>query len=275
MNSPFHQLSRPALLSLAKALELEWLSLPCSSGNLRPLIPDGLLVPISQELNRLHRLGMTAALIAYTLDLLAAEREQTQHRCDAVDLVWTGEELPGSESRDTLVVAQELFALAQNSILIASYALDIGHKGRILFQVLAKRMDGNAALQVRMFLNVKRPHQNVSPTSILLRQFSEEFRDKIWPGQRLPEVFYDPRSLDMAPDPKACLHAKCIVVDEEQLLVTSANLNGAANILRKVASTLGLDLGRRCLTTVARTKLWLFPRVELLSPVSPVLQPEE
>lgn len=41
--------------------------------------------------------------------------------------------------------------------------------------------------------------------------------------------------------------------------IVNADLNGAANILRKVASNLGLDLGllgRRCLTTVARIRLW-------------------
>jgi putative transposase len=45
--------------------------------------------------------------------------------------------------------------------------------------------------------------------------------------------------------------------------VVNADLNGAANILRKVASKLGLNLdrlGRRCLTTVARVRLWVTPK---------------
>ena len=48
----------------------------------------------------------------------------------------------------------------------------------------------------------------------------------------------------------------------------NADLNGAANILRKVASNLGLDLsrvGRRSLATVARIKLWASPTVKPLS----------
>lgn len=47
----------------------------------------------------------------------------------------------------------------------------------------------------------------------------------------------------------------------------NADLNGAANILRKVASNLGLDLGRvgrQCLTTAIRTKLWQKPTAALL-----------
>ena len=46
----------------------------------------------------------------------------------------------------------------------------------------------------------------------------------------------------------------------------NADLNGAANILRKVASNLGIDLsslGRRVLTTVARTRLWALPKFTL------------
>jgi putative transposase len=44
--------------------------------------------------------------------------------------------------------------------------------------------------------------------------------------------------------------------------LVNADLNGAANILRKVASKLRIDLsrlGRRSLTTVARLRLWMLP----------------
>jgi putative transposase len=48
--------------------------------------------------------------------------------------------------------------------------------------------------------------------------------------------------------------------------IVNADLNGSANILRKVASNLGVDLsllGRRCLTTVARVRLWVLPKFTL------------
>jgi len=48
--------------------------------------------------------------------------------------------------------------------------------------------------------------------------------------------------------------------------VVNADLNGAANILRKVASKLGIDLNqlsRRSLTTVARIRLWVLPKAIL------------
>jgi len=43
----------------------------------------------------------------------------------------------------------------------------------------------------------------------------------------------------------------------------NADLNGAANILRKVAGRLGIlldRLSRRCLTAVARIRLWQLPK---------------
>ncbi|MEA5623760.1 transposase [Nostoc sp. UHCC 0251] len=48
--------------------------------------------------------------------------------------------------------------------------------------------------------------------------------------------------------------------------ILNADLNGSANILRKVASNLSIDLGllgRRCLTTVARVRLWTLPKFTL------------
>ena len=58
--------------------------------------------------------------------------------------------------------------------------------------------------------------------------------------------------------------------------LVNADLNGSGNILRKVARKLGLDLnqlGRRCLTTVARVRLWVLPNKYTLSAESQWLQP--
>jgi IS605 OrfB family transposase len=54
----------------------------------------------------------------------------------------------------------------------------------------------------------------------------------------------------------------------------NADLNGAANILRKVAKNLGIDLsrlGRRCLTTVGRIRLWSTPQPKACSKESHLL----
>jgi phosphatidylserine/phosphatidylglycerophosphate/cardiolipin synthase-like enzyme len=44
----------------------------------------------------------------------------------------------------------------------------------------------------------------------------------------LPQVFYFPLSLDEAPEKRAALHAKCVVVDRHTVFVSSANFTEAA-----------------------------------------------
>jgi len=229
MMSALLNLSRSTLVSLATALETRRLPAPFSLSSVASYVPVDKVQIIVGELNKLHTMGATPDHIAYTLRLLAAERESSQEVRDRIDLVWTGQEVVGSESRDTSVVVRELFSTAKTSVLISSFAIDKGKKARELFGVLAERMDANSALQVRMFLNVQRPHRNQAPESTLLREFADTFRKEIWPGKRLPEVFHDPRSLAMGTGEKASLHAKCVVVDEDRLLVTSANFTEAAH----------------------------------------------
>lgn len=239
--SPFHQLSRPALINIATALESGRLSAPFHSVNVATYVPSVISQNIADELQRLYSAGMAERHIAYTLRLLAEERESSQNTKDRVSLVWTGHELTGAESRDTSVVVRELFSSAQQSVLISSYAIDRGKKAQELFEVLSSRMDSNPNLQVRMFLNVQRPYKSDTSEVFLLKEFSKEFRNDIWPGQRIPEVFYYPRSLSKEAGPKACLHAKCIVVDEERLLITSANFTEAAHERNLEAGVLMID----------------------------------
>ena len=49
-----------------------------------------------------------------------------------------------------------------------------------------------------------------------------------WPGTRLPRLYYDPRSLAPAGPVHSALHAKCVVIDGRESLVTSANFTEAA-----------------------------------------------
>jgi PLD-like domain len=229
MNSAFQRLNRLALLGLADAIASNRLRLPCQLIALSSHIPTSVIQIIQLELNRLQAEGMKAEHIAYMLKLLANERQQTQNQHDAIDIVWTGEEVLGSESRDTYVVVQELFRSATKNVLIASYALDAGSKSYKLFQPLAEQMEQYPNLSVRMFLNIKRPHRSTDANATILRQFAEVFRNQVWPGKRFPEVLYDPRALEKTLGPKACLHAKCVVIDSEKLFVTSANFTEAAH----------------------------------------------
>ncbi len=227
--SPFLKLSRPALVGLATALTAGRLQAPYSTPILESYVPSGLCRDIVDELNRLSRAGVAPAHVGYTLNLLAAERATVQQLRDRVELVWTGQNTAGSESRSTAVVVRELFNTAKRSLLISSFAIDGREKARTLFAGLAHRMDREPALRVQMFLNVQRPYGNEEPESVLLKRFMETFCREIWAGTRLPEIFYDPRSLTIGAETKACLHAKCVVADEERVLITSANFTEAAH----------------------------------------------
>ena len=44
----------------------------------------------------------------------------------------------------------------------------------------------------------------------------------------MPRVYYDPRSLDPAGRTASSMHAKCVVIDGREALVTSANFTEAA-----------------------------------------------
>jgi phosphatidylserine/phosphatidylglycerophosphate/cardiolipin synthase-like enzyme len=66
------------------------------------------------------------------------------------------------------------------------------------------------------------------PQSDILTRFRHDYNAYHWPWERLPEVYYDPRSLAKEPGARACLHAKCVVVDDREVFLTSANLTEAA-----------------------------------------------
>lgn len=222
-------LGRPALLALAKALEAGRLAPPYSTSAVGQYTSTRETATAATELARLSSLGMAPPHVAALLRVVADEREAAQRLGDRVDLVWSGPELPGAASRSTATVVRELFASAKRSALVASYALDRGDRVRPLFAPLAERMDANELLRVRVFVNVGRPHRSEAPDSVLLREFAERFRSEIWPGARLPEVFHDPRALANELGPRACLHAKCVVIDDEHALLSSANFTEAAH----------------------------------------------
>ncbi|MGH9447380.1 MAG: phospholipase D-like domain-containing protein, partial [Terriglobia bacterium] len=93
---------------------------------------------------------------------------------------------------------------------------------------LAERMGERPSLRVRFFLNVHREPGDTSLAEEILRRFALRFQTHEWPGGRLPEVYYDPRSLDQEAAKRCSLHAKCIVIDRRTAFVTSANFTEAA-----------------------------------------------
>lgn len=186
--------------------------------------------PMAQEiavgLQALADQGFTGTQLAAVLEMLVADRARRPRLEEILDLVTTGPETPGITNRDTSVVVRELFANAQHTVLVAGYAV---YQGRAVFRALADRMQDRPELKVRMFLDVQRGPGDTSMPSEVVKRFAERFRTREWPEDRpLPRVFYDPRSLDLDAQKRACLHAKCVVVDGEAVFISSANFTEAA-----------------------------------------------
>ncbi len=223
-------IGRAALIRLARAIEDERIRPPYDSIDVQPYVPRASVDDMLGVLEAMASTNATPAHIAMTLRLLADERAEAQRVADKLQLVWSGTEVDtGTRSRDTAAIVQELFRRAEKRVIIASYVLDKGAKARAIFGGLASHMDENPALSVRIYINVPREWKDSRTDGVLLKEFADHFVHELWPGRRMPELYYDPRSLTVGGPTRASLHAKCIIVDDEHVLITSANFTEAAH----------------------------------------------
>ena len=180
---------------------------------------------IASRLSSLEAAGFEPSQIKLLFESLLAERAGQTGITDLVDLVTTGPEAPGMTNRDTAVVVRNLFSKAQNRVLVVGYAV---FQGQQVFSELARRMNENPDLEVKMCLDVRRD-KDTSLESVIVKRFVNRFKASQWPeGSRLPEIYYDPRSVDENPSKRASLHAKCVVVDGKELFISSANFTNRA-----------------------------------------------
>ncbi len=240
MTLPLRALGRMALEGLADDLASGRLVPPFRRASLEPHVPAEHVEAVRAALDALVADGMHPRHVARALRLLAEERAASQRVSDRVQLVWSPPDLDAVDARDTAVVVQELFRRAERSVLIATFALDEKRKAAGLFGELAARMDAEPALAVRVLANVHRRHGDDTPASTLVREFAARMRTDIWPGERLPEVYYDPRSLLIDAPARAVLHAKAVVIDARVSFLTSANFTEAAHA-RNIEAGVVLD----------------------------------
>jgi len=225
MTGRFQKILHGDLREIALAIRSGRLLPPYTTVALQRIV-SGDTAALAADLQWLARSGLAEGQVALTLDLIRADREARPRIEDVLELVTTGPEVTGIANRDTSVVVRELFANAHNSVLVAGYAV---YQGQRVFQALADRMVELPGLKVRMFLDIQRGHGDTTMTIELICRFAERFRSQQWPKDRpLPEVFFDPRSLETDPERRACLHAKCVVVDGKEVFVSSANFTEAA-----------------------------------------------
>ncbi len=215
------------LATLASALRSGRLHAPFSTVALQRFCAAVHAEVVAARLQQLADEGMQAPHFALLAETIVRTRGKLPHQSDVVDLVWTGPEALGVANRDTGVVVRDLFGSAESEVLVAGFAV---YQGKCVFKRLADRMEERPTLRVKLFLDVQRQFADTSLDAELLRRFAHRFRSQEWPGGRLPELYYDPRSLDQETVKRSSLHAKCIVVDRRVAFVTSANFTEAAQM---------------------------------------------
>ena len=206
-------LSQRELRDLLRAVEAGWLDFPCNDLNLSQAGVE----PHHRSQVR-HVLSPCTPEAARNL-LEAAIAERIYRPPPRLELVWTGPEAHGSTARDTGIVVQHLFQRANKSVIIGGFRFDHGaHLFRPLHEAMLR-----TGLEVAMFVDI----EGHTDTASEARPYAERaigalLRDN-WPfGPPFPAVYYDPRSAIAGP-PWVSLHAKCIVVDDCIVFVTSAN----------------------------------------------------
>jgi phosphatidylserine/phosphatidylglycerophosphate/cardiolipin synthase-like enzyme len=164
--------------------------------------------------------------------------ERRQAGAQRIDLVWSGSDSGPSYARYTKVVIPEMINAATRQITIAGYSFD---RGAGIFQELHQAMQ--RGVSARLFLDVHQLYERLAQHLRQEKRFSRLapldqakqagpahfaaevlglFREIHWPYESpAPELHYDPRTAEAYSF--ASLHAKCLIVDFEHVLVTSAN----------------------------------------------------
>ena len=167
---------------------------------------------------------MTASQVALLLRAFASGRELGRKGNPHIEVVVSGPDVAAT-ARDTGVVIRQLFDNARKTVLAVGFAV---HQGKSVFEALARRLDAEETLEAILCLDVRREPSDTSLDHAIVDRFARRFVDREWPGERRPRVFYDPRSLSTADRSGSALHAKCVAIDGQKALVTSANFTEAA-----------------------------------------------
>ena len=242
---------------LERALDTDLVSASSSAATLHSVLGlregGGELIA---DLNALERSGLSGRAAATWLRAV----EQARARVPVPDLVWSGPEVPGLHARDTRRVYEELLGSAERSVWASTYVYFDGPRA---FAVLARRMDALPNLEVTLLLNIQRRRGDTTASDQLVRRFADRFWTTDWPGDARPDVYYDPRSLDLD-GPAGVLHAKAVVADGEAVFMTSANLTDAA-LDRNIE--LGVLIRDRALAASVTSHFQGLIDKELLSPL--------
>lgn len=160
--------------------------------------------------------GLAASAARLVVEAVLAER--TAHPRPELELVWTGREGGPTLSRDTSQVLPQLFARAQRRVIVAGFAF---WEASTIFAPLHARAR-DAGVEVEFFIHVDGAGHDARMSPANFFQYSWPWPDVV------PRLYYDARA-DVA-DTSSTMHAKCVVVDDREVLITSANFTGRAQV---------------------------------------------
>ncbi|HZH74801.1 MAG TPA: DISARM system phospholipase D-like protein DrmC [Archangium sp.] len=219
-------LSDDALDRLASALRRGTLRAPFGPRQLAAYLPEALCAGAASALTALVASGASEQAAALTLRAMVQARAAVPSVADRVRLVTSGP-APQAEGRDTAVVVRELFAQAEQEVLVVGFT---AFRAAEIFAPLVQR-SRERDLHLCLCLNVGRSGLgDARAPQQLLSDFRRELTTSIWPEEPVPPIHYDPRALlpHTADTGRGCLHAKCVVVDGHLSFITSANFTEAA-----------------------------------------------
>ena len=219
-----YDLDHPTLIRLADLLESNLLAPPFSKLSLQDHISESHVASVATYLNELAQHRLSPSHISLILRSFAAGHQVNPSVSEMLDVVVSGPDVAAT-ARDTGVVVRQLFNKARERVLAVGYAV---YQGRSVFRDLAERLDADESLEATLCLEVRREQTDTSLDIQVVGRFAKNFVENEWPGTRPPRLYYDPRSLATVGPAHSALHAKCVVIDGREALVTSANFTEAA-----------------------------------------------
>ena len=139
-----------------------------------------------------------------SLDVAMTILKRTEKERESIDLSWTGPIQFSVEGRSTQSLVEEMIKNAKQSIVITGYSIT---EETGILELLESAME--RGVEVTMIVHMDDENKNIRVLS------------KMWPSPPRPTIYSRERGKD---DIYFKIHAKMIVVDSADLLVTSANL---------------------------------------------------
>ncbi|MEY5026620.1 MAG: hypothetical protein RLZZ244_2148 [Verrucomicrobiota bacterium] len=210
--------------ALAHALQRGSLRHGYSPGLLQTFVGTKNAALLRDSLQSLEKEGVSPSALGTVCRLLGAAQKQREDDVRQILLTLSGPDVPGIPVFNTQALVTSLFHEAQHEVLVTSYVF---YEAGEILEPLAARHDQDPGFKVRFVLDLThRKNGSWSDFATIQSEFLREFRKRHWRGERLPEIWDDPRSF--AANGAGVLHAKTVVIDRKSAFLSSANFTEAA-----------------------------------------------